>query len=508
MWNYVPQTLSRTLNTPSKNSKLKPPKGGHPSPEAQGQDFVIPYLDRPWDVKGLTIDRITQYEDDFFLLNVENKLTQLIFQGPPRFNVLDINDDSLEDTAAWVRQMCRDLDIYSKIKNSFHAIARYGAYVHSDGFARDKNGRIIFSEIRELPPSTFRYLGYSDKKIATYGYILKGIMRTIDQQAQQESNEYWQIQFGTEPVKIENCSHFRSPIYSQYIDGVPLLTPVYKILPKLNWTVDGLIQANNKANMFMLKVNKYGKMADALTNVWDYTNTILKSASKNHSFALPPEVEPVQFQNQDYKIHLETVNMFVKWVISLYSPADVISKGEGTLIGGSTNYEAQLFKAFAWSFQSYLADEWSRILTPILEYNGYPKGTRIEVSLPPLQFENEQLDFQKAQLILQAASQKRYLGSRNEAREFMHLDNGSDEFFQKCAEEWEQFTVQMDTDAQPEIDDHNETDGIIGNEIPPEEQKLNPDKERIKNEKQQDSKRGSNERKSTNNSSSKRKSSK
>jgi hypothetical protein len=422
--------------------------------EVQGQEFLIPYLDRPWDSKDLTVKDIKRYEEDFFIQNVFMKLTNFIFLGPPTFNILQ-GDKSREDLADWIREMIKKVGLVNLMKVIWYDVCIWGNSLCSDGIEKDQKNRWIYSEHRSLPPELFEYPGgtsvssymygnYAMNPNYTYGRLLKGIERRDD-----GTIHYWQRN-NYEVVEIENCRHIKSPVRSYFLDGVPLFNPLYKLLPKVYFALDQLMMHNNRSNMFFLSVDDTGKqtLPDNKTSKWEYSKNVLKSANNKTWFPLPGGVEPKELSGPSSDIHIKTIDVLTKWIISFITPTDIISKGDGSLIGGSSNYEAQLFKIFSESLQDFIAAEIEKLLDNILIWNGW-LDCHSEVKMKRLKFDNEELDLEVAKLVLDAQKSGFTLASINEWRNKLDWEDASIEFLQDSQKEWEAVKRKVETPEMP-----------------------------------------------------------
>ncbi|MFA6727554.1 MAG: hypothetical protein WCS17_04970 [Prevotella sp.] len=427
-----------------KKTKNPSPKSSPPSInfELEGQENLIPYLDRPWDPADITIEDIKKYADDFFIVNTFMKLSNFVFIGKPTYNVIQ-GDNSREDIANIMRDMVKKIKFYSFLKMFWYDVCIWGNTLYSRGVDREGT-RWMIQEIRSLPPELFAYPGgaavspemwgnYSMNPNYTYGRLLKGIERRDD-----DTIHYWQ-RMKYQINELHNCNHIKSPIRSYFLDGTPLFNPLYKLLPKIGFAVDQLMMANNKSNLWFLgmPVGGSGQLPDQKTSVWAYCKSVMRAVTNKVRFVLPAGVTVQEVKTPPSDIHLKTVDLLVKWLISYITPSDIISKGDGSLIGGSSNYEAQLFKMFSEGMQSYIEDEAEKILDEWLAWNGWG-DCHSEVRLPRLTFDDSELDFKVAQELIAALNNKDrpvVLASYNEIREKFGLENADVEFLKKSREE-------------------------------------------------------------------------
>lgn len=438
--------------------------------EAEGQENLIPYLDRPWDPTDLTIEDVKKYADDYFIINTFLKLTNFIFIGMPTYNVHQ-GDDSREDIAIELRDMVKKLDFNGFLKKMWYDVCIWGNNFYSEGVEHDGKKWVI-TELRTLPPELFAYPGgalvvpymwgnYVMNPNYTYGRLLKGVERHDD-----DTVHYWQ-RMKYQIIELENCKHIKSPIRSYFLDGVPLFNPLYKLLPKISFAVDHLMAANNRSNLWFLEmpVNGNTQLPDQKTSIWEYCKTIMRAATNKVRFMLPAGVTVQEIKTPPSDIHLKTVDLLVKWLISYITPADIISKGDGSLIGGSSNYEAQLFKMFSEGMQSFVETEAEKILDEWLAWNG--RGDcHVEVRLKRLTFDNSELDFKIAQELIAALKgpDKIVLASYNEIRARLSFENADIEFLKKAKGEYEEISSKEPAQTIPPIDQLSQDDDQLEEE--------------------------------------------
>jgi len=411
--------------------------------KATGQDYILTYFDggNPWDVGELDVEKINKYRSDIYAVMVANNILNLIFQGPFICNILDQRGNSREDIAGWFRIMLQDIEFEDVLYKSANARIFWPAFIFSDTI-EEVDGKIQVTEIRDLPPETFGTAGnYGTDSV--YGKILRGIVREAD-----GIIHYWQDQQGG-TIEIEPCHHFKSHIYSYNVDGVPILTPVYKLIPKMGMAWDGLMQANLRANVLFMRINKPGMLSDGKTSNWNYSNNILKNYNRNTYFTIGPDMEPIELDGPVSGIALDTINELTKLILSIIFSKDFTAK-DGTLIGGSTAGETSLFKSAIIGLQKQMLKPWIPYFTRILEWNGF-SGFSVELKLPEPEFKNEELDFQKGLEILKAYTEKgAVVGSMNEVRTFWGLEDADSKFLMKAGQEWSETSIQQENEPAEE----------------------------------------------------------
>jgi len=397
--------------------------------QAEGQEYILSNFDfdKPWDVKDIQIEDIERFKDHWMSDKIRENIKNLVFQGEPILNVLDEKGNSREDIAVWLRQMAESLDYYEKMQIQFDDEAIYGSFFKSKGVEEIGNKKIL-TEVRCLPPTTFVNAGQYYTGTAVYGRIFKGIVRYED-----GSIHYWQTRQDTGfTEEIKNCEHIKSSKSSYYLDGIPLLNPLYKLLPKLNFGMEGLMLANNKENSIFIQMGEKTPliMPDQKTSTWSYLTKTIQSFSRIIHFILPSGATVVEPKSTSSKISIDTIDLITKLIIRVYSPSDFLSLGESNRLGGSTAGETTLVKSFVQSLHSHITKYWIDDFQQVLEWNGY-SGFKVQIILPQIKEDNEEINIKKA---VEIRTSKK--GSVNEYRELLGLEDADEVFLKKCEEEW------------------------------------------------------------------------
>jgi hypothetical protein len=416
--------------------------------KVDGREFLIPIIEKPWDVRDVKVEDIKRYEEDFFIQNVYLKLTNFIFIGQPIFNVIQ-GDRSREDLAKWVRGLVQKIGFVQFMKLIWYDTCIWGNNLHSDGVDRIGN-KWEYTEFRALPPELFSEPSNNNTLTPdwnnpnfTFGRMLKGIEKREDGKI-----HYWQKGNDGIPTEIKNIKHIKSPVRTYYLDGVPLFNPLYKLLPKVYFSLDQLMMQNNRSNILFLGIDDTGKqtLPDNKTSKWEYSKHVLKAADNRTWFPLPGGVEPKELKTQISDISLKTIDLLTDWLISYITPTEVISKGDGTFIGGSSNYEAQMFKIFSESLQNFIALEAEKILDQLLIWNGW-SDCHVEVKMKKLTFDDAKLDLDIAKLVLEAQKVGYTIASINEFRNRLSWEDADLEFLQESQEEWEAVKKEVEIPA-------------------------------------------------------------
>lgn len=425
-----------------KKSQKSPPKVS----EAEGQDYIISSFNflTPWDTKNLTSLDIERYKDHWVAELIRESLKNMIFQGDPIINCLE-NGKSREDLADFIRNVANRIDLLTLMKTQYDDECNYGTYLRSVGWKRT-GGEVTIEEVRCIPPSTLSRLGKYSSTDFIYGQILKGIVKD-----KEGVIHYWQeTAYKMDQIELKNCEHIKSPKSSYYLDGVPILNPLYQLLPDLNLAKAGLMQANKRANILFIRDNSKnldGKMPDGKGSRWEFIRGVLRKLSNNVWFPLASDMEPIELTGQVSNISIDSIYLIMKLILMCYSPASFLSMGETNRLGGSTAGETTLMKAYILSQQSHIKKTWEQMFEKLLEYNYY-SGIKVQIIMPQIKEDNEELNFKIGQELLAAIKAGLTIAEINEVREKFGMEDISVKALLKAQEEIKQV---KDADVQEPI---------------------------------------------------------
>lgn len=399
----------------------------------EGINFIPFNFDYRTEDQTINLEKLEKAQDDIYT-QVFTKISYLIFHQPYTIEILNLEEKNDEKLAKRFRQMADDpsVNLWQQMKNTWFATCNPGAYLYSPGIDYLDNGFIGLTELRCLPPESFSTPGSSGNVILAQGELLQGIVKESDGKI-----HYYQMQETGAIVEIKNCYHIKSPVYSFDVAGKPFIKVLVKTLNKLGFVNDGIIQANNRAaapSMFLrINTRDSNRMSkDWLREDFAQAKKILKAYSRNTLFPIPENFEPIEISSQVSTIGLETEDRLTKRFMSAFDPTDVLSKGDGSIIGGNSGAEADLYRAYITGLQTSICDGWVPLFQRILEYNGY-KGYKFILKIPPLEFEDATLNLECAKE-LRAAGNCGY----NEHRVLCGLEPASKELIAEYKAEWDE----------------------------------------------------------------------
>jgi len=228
-------------------------------------------------------------------------------------------------------------------------------------------------KLKRLPPESFANPGPTVSYV--YNQILPGICinDTTDQL------EFWQTDSKDNTRQLTNVEMLTDPIKSQ-LGGSPAILPIFPYVRML--THSWMRQ--------MQKVNQYGsggiwflKVEDPTGDDKKFAQTVVNNVSSTNRYQLRPNMSIENLGINESGSALETITQLGMEIRQFFTPAGLIQKDGGTLIGGSSGPEFELYMSFIAGTHRWLEDYTRRILNPWLVYNGYyDKGFRIVVDIP------------------------------------------------------------------------------------------------------------------------------
>jgi hypothetical protein len=361
-------------------------------------------------------------------------------------NIIDKQGNSREDVAEWFREMCNKIQLRRHLEYTLFSWFEYGDFLRSKGIGQNESGYIVLTELRRLPVETFTIQPPVYNINYLYGKYLKGIVKFDD-----GALHFYQLNaFTGIPEEIKNCEHVKAPTPSSYIDGNPILSPVYQVLPDYEFGRKALKQNINRENIWFLRqTDDKPTLRDSKTSVWKLMENILKSATRNFRWALPANVETVELKGVTSTLTLETVREYVKWVVNANSPADFLSAGGQNKLGGSTTGETELLQSFIEGLQTPLIESVEPMLNNVLMWNGY-SDLHVELKIQGIKLKNQELDLKRATEIRTAWKEGHVIASINEYRTLLaDLEDASPEWLQKAKDELEATGIQVAQGTQP-----------------------------------------------------------
>lgn len=350
----------------------------------------------------LDYDKILKYDENIYLAGALQKQQRLIFRKKhyiqvesPDGNEADDSDKRLcADLAKTMTKMTDQTDVrlWIALQHIWRDPMTWGPCLLNIPWDYEKvpimvggkwnaatNAVWWMKKIRHLPPWSFISTGLVSARIRNR--LLPGICIN---DATQEM-EFYQRQDTGLVKKLENVTMITDPISGE-LGGKPIVTPVYYVLPMLDFTWSALMQQNNKigagGSFFIIVKNPTGDDKA-------YAQTILKNISKNTAYQLRGNMEVVPVPITATSTALDTINALDKLIRNHFSPSEALagSNQEGAVIGGSSRSELDLYRDYLAATHQNLSDEASLLLQPFLDKNKYTGYTaRVVFPEPELDY--------------------------------------------------------------------------------------------------------------------------
>ncbi len=362
-----------------------------------------------------------------------DKLTNEIFPDDPTIEAVDKEGNPAPDLARELTQMvlAEAVDVLTKMRLAFSDRCWMGAGIFN--WVWEKVGsKYVLTQLVHLQARSFDTL--PPGSVTVYSPILQGVHLNRDT----KEIEFWQRQgLALQPTKLDSRGIFMvlDPADGE-IAGDPLVRPVAPFLEMLAFTYNATMQWVNQLAVPPLFIKIVGpKAASPLNgNVGDveYAKLILQHGGKDTRFPLRENMELIWPTAGDSSQSIvEIINLLVKAIVDYTSPSNQLAKS-GTLIGGSTQPEANLMKTYIRGHHRWIESAFNRILKRYCDVNGYTeKGFSARFVIPTP-------DGDKSTLKLLQAKEGREARtiSKNEHRALIEHDAVSAEEATEYADDW------------------------------------------------------------------------
>jgi hypothetical protein len=316
--------------------------------------------------------KITKIRENIYLAGALDKQQRMLFKDKKDFMVrgYDPGGDIDDDLTAALNEMCSapDVDLWYALQVAWRESAEWGPALFNPVWGYEGSEYRLL-KLRNLPSETFAGTGGTYSAIKNE--LLPGILLNADGQI-----EFWQKQAIGTSKRLENVVMMTDPI-RRGLGGKPLILPIVPIISMLDFAWSGAMQQAHRlgaGGLFSIKVTNPQK------DDKQYAQKILKNIGKNVAFQLRENMEFLSLPITETHTAKETIEMLDQLIATYFSPMRSISK-EGTLIGGSSSPEFDLYMAYIQGQQAWVEDSFERLLQPYLDVNGYD-GYSLVVDIP------------------------------------------------------------------------------------------------------------------------------
>jgi hypothetical protein len=329
-----------------------------------GQTFTQPRIDA---------DRIRKYEDNIYLAGALDRQQRILFRDRKRFSVrgIDENNEEVPDLTSALTAMSRrqGVDLWFNAQVAWRESATWGPALFNPVWGWEE-GEYVLQQLRHLPSETFQNPGQTISQIRNP--ILPGICLGGGDEIQ-----FWQTQPDGRITRLENVAMVCDPVRRGLLGGKPLILPVIPVVTMLNFSWTGQMQQNNRlgaGGLFFIRVT------NPVGDDREYAQKIIKNISRGVAYQLRQNMELVNLGLSETTTAAQTIAALDHLISNYFSPSSSISK-DGTLIGGSSGPEFDLYMSYIQGQQSWVESAFESILSPYLDANGW-SGCSVVVDIP------------------------------------------------------------------------------------------------------------------------------
>jgi hypothetical protein len=310
--------------------------------------------------------------------SIEEGLTKqqrILFQHDVRVSVMDLRSKEVdEDMTSALQDMVSadDVDLPQYLQRAWRDVAEWGpSLVNPVWDYEGSEFRLL--KLKRLPPESFANSGRNVSYV--YNQILPGIcLNDLTQEP-----EFWQTDNHGRITQLHNVMMLTDPV-RRGLGGTPSIIPIYPYIKMMTYSWMRQMQ----------KVNQYGsggiwflKVTDPTPDDKRYAKEIMTNVSSINRYQLRPNFTIENLGISESGSALETITQLGMEIRQFFTPSGLIQQDGGTLIGGSSGPEFDLYMSFTVAHHRYLEAFTRKLLRPWLVYNGYyDKGYRIVVDMP------------------------------------------------------------------------------------------------------------------------------
>ena len=343
----------------------------------------------------ITVERLVDFKKNVYAKGLMMKQLHLIFNDACEFEVLDELGNQYEKLEQDIKRMCeaREVNLWAKIKMAWSDHFWFGVALQNEVW--DYVGNIyMFQKLRHLPAESFD-LPPDNASMKVYSELLQGIILNSKAKI-----EFWQtLKLRGKPKQLKNITMIKEPT-STKLAGEAVILPIVPIISMLKFVWDTQIQQANRtgAKILFIKVTNPQQANDSNGNVGDmaHAKMILQKWGKNTAFPLRENMEIIDPKIRDDSNNLEIIAALNQMLLDYISPIGLLSSGDdGARLGGSDSQRERLIQKWIKSTHNWLEAEYSNMLQPYLDVNGYD-GYTVRVRIPLPEIDMSELNLKRA----------------------------------------------------------------------------------------------------------------
>jgi len=298
------------------------------------------------------------------------KQQRILFQNDLKLSVMNLKEKQVdEDLTSQLTDIGEDLDLINFTQRAWRDTAEWGPSLTNPVWDYE-GAEFRPQKFKRLPPESFSTQG---GYYQIHNKVLPGICVNTEGQV-----EYWQTNVNGQPARLTNIEMLTDPIKTG-VGGSPAIVPIFPYTKMLTYSWMRQMQ----------KVSQYGsggiwflKVNDPTEEDKKYAQNLLRNVSSVNRYQLKQNMEIERLGISESGSALETITQIGMEIRQFFTPAGLVQK-DGTLIGGGSGPEYDMFMSYISGTQRWLERHLRILLNPWLVYNGYyDKGYRIIVDIP------------------------------------------------------------------------------------------------------------------------------
>jgi|GEM_PF-4981640 len=333
-----------------------------------------------------------------------DKLVNEVFPEEPTIEAVDRDENPATDLERELRAMlfAEDVDVPTRMRQTFIDRCWFGASILNWVWAVEGN-RVVLKALTWLQPWSFGTLPSGCSTV--WSPILQGIVKGADK----KTIEFHQMQDGARlPTKLDERSILMvlDPTDGE-LAGDPLLRPVVPHLEMLSFCYNATMQLVNRWAVppLFIKIMKPQPASPLNGNVGDvdYANMVLKHWGKDNAYPIRDNMELITFDGKEGSINVvDIIKLLIKVVEDYTNPSNQLAKS-GTLIGGSSEPEADLTRTYIRGHHRWIEAGYNRIIRYYLDANGYTeKGYTARFRIPERASDRSRIQLEQAREMREA----------------------------------------------------------------------------------------------------------
>ena len=329
----------------------------------------------------IDVDKVMKYRENIYLKGALDKLQRILFgekykivvDSPDKENATPKELQFCGEVATQIQKMCdkKDVRLWYNMQRGWRDVCEWGPALFNPVWDYD-GPEYKLMKLRRLAPETFNTTScVASPTFNVRNRILSGI--TLDRDG--ETIAFYQKQRTGMAKKLENVFMLTDPISGE-IGGEPMVLPVYYILPMMNFGWQKVMQ---QANRLGAGGHFFIKVTSPQGDDQEFAQKILKNINSNVAYQIRDNMEIINVPITEHAAAVNVIDALSKVIQDYFSPSSTIAK-DGMMIGGSSEFEFNLYASYIEGIHSWLSDSFGLLLQEYLDANAYDDySVRIEI---------------------------------------------------------------------------------------------------------------------------------